>query len=93
MSDPMQEAEVHADGSATFEETPPVENDGGFAGEGPEADELPLMDAPKFAIDPAVFLIVGVVILIGLYYFFVVKKKKRDDEDDDFFADLDGKKV
>ncbi|GKY95614.1 hypothetical protein MPSEU_000522700 [Mayamaea pseudoterrestris] len=91
MSDATQDAEVHADGSATFDETPPVESDGGFTGESGE-NELPVMEEAKFAVDPAIFLLIGVAIVIGLYYFFVVKRKKVQDDDDIFFADLDGKK-
>jgi hypothetical protein len=92
MSDAAYEANVQADGSATFDETPPAENDGGFAGGSDQTDELPLLEEAKFAIDPAIFLLVGVAIIIALYYFFVIKKKKRDD-DDIFFAELDTQKV
>jgi hypothetical protein len=100
MSEAAQEAEVNPDGSTTFDEvppaaegmgdtTPPVDGEG-FAGDEFES-EMP-MEEQKFAVDPAIFLLIGVAIIIGLYYFFVIKKKKQEDEDD-FFANLDGEKV
>lgn len=85
-----EEATVNPDGSATFEE-PPVTEDAGAG-----ADEPPIMDEEKVeeiaqGIDPAVYLLIAVVIFGALYYFFVYRKKK--DDSDSFFAELDGDKV
>ena len=87
------EATLNDDGSATFQE--PV---GNGAGEEPPIDDVPPMDEEAIkevvqGIDPAVYLLVSVLIAAALYYFFVYRKKSADDEGDSFFSNLDGDKV
>ena len=81
---------VNPDGSTTFEggeesTMPPVEDagaEGGFEDMAAEAVK---------GTDPAIYLLL-VVVLLGLLYF-VYLRKSREDSEDEFFANLDGEKV
>lgn len=92
---------MEADGSTTFEGaseaggqeeayTGGEETAGGeetFAGA--EGGEEILEEAAK-SIDPAIYLLIAVVIfLIG---FVIYQRKKKEEEEDDFFSNLDGEK-
>jgi hypothetical protein len=87
-----EEATVNSDGSTTFDE-PPV---GGGGEESPFEDAPPIdEEAVKEVvqgIDPAIYLLVSVLIAAALYYFFVHRKKASANEDG-FFSNLDGDKV
>jgi len=80
---------VNPDGSTTFEggeesTMPPVEDagaEGGFEDMAAEAVK---------GTDPAIYLLL-VVVLLGLLYF-VYLRKSREDSEDEFFANLDGEK-
>ncbi|CAB9510964.1 Preprotein translocase subunit Sec66 [Seminavis robusta] len=89
----MVEVNVEPDGSTTFE------NAGEDAGAGQEeaftggeeagAGEETMEEVAK-AIDPAIYLLIAVVIfLIG---FVIYQRKKKEEEEDDFFSNLDGEK-
>lgn len=74
-------SETGGNGGA-FHETPVFDN-----------TQDPLKEAGTTGgIDPAVYLVVGVLLIIALYYFFF-RSKKDTDESDDFFNNLDGEKV
>jgi hypothetical protein len=99
-----EEATINPDGSTTFESDstmPPVADEtAGADGAGPDfedgGDET-MGDAVKTAVkggllnDPAIFLLI-VVVLLGLGYF-LYRRKVAADEDDEFFNNLDGEKV
>ena len=94
-----EEATINPDGSATFDEPPVAEEAGAGAGES-TFDEPPTMDEETMnekmeeiaqGIDPAIYLLVAVLILGAIYFFFVYRKKPADS--DSFFAELDGDKV
>lgn len=76
---------VNPDGSTTFESG---------AGEEsmppPEAEETFEEVVEAAGMDPAIYLIIGIV-LLAVAYFFIFRKKKEE-EDDDFFSNLDGEK-
>lgn len=86
-----EEATIHPDGSASYEEpllneTFEGNNETNFEDGGlPENDAVP-------SIDPAFYLILGVAVLLGLYFYFVLRKKVQEGEDE-FFSNLDGDKV
>ena len=95
----MVDVNVEADGSTTFENaesagqeeafTGGEESAGGegFAGEGGEE----AFEEVAKSIDPAIYLLIAVVIfLIG---FVIYQRKKKEEEEDDFFSNLDGEKV
>ena len=103
-----EEATINPDGSATFDEEPPIAADdagagsaGGAGGESTFEDEPPpTMDEETMnekieevaqGIDPAIYLLVAVLILGALYYFFVYRKRSKNS--DSFFAELDFDKV
>lgn len=89
----QEEATINPDGT-TYMNQEDNPNDETFEG-GPEDEtffEETIKEVTKKGIDPALYLVLGVVIAIAAYYFFVVRKKKDEDEDD-FFSNLDGDKV
>lgn len=94
------EATVEADGSASFE-NPPSETTGAFnegdtedagtsGGFNETMEENPeeMVGTPK-GIDPAMYLIIGVILLVVIYF---IIRRKRSDGEDDFFTNLDGEK-
>jgi cbb3-type cytochrome oxidase subunit 3 len=101
-----EEATINPDGSTTFEHDttdntmPPVGESGGAGDDGGDGsggfgDDETMGDAAQKAvqsgIDPAFFLLIGVIVL-GIV-FFLYRRKAKADEDDEFFSNLDGEKV
>ena len=93
------EATVEPDGSTTFETPPPDTNDTFGGDDGADSggfdetmgdNQEETMEAVK-GIDPAMYLIVGAIVLVVIY--FVFRRRKSSDGDDDFFSNLDGEKV
>lgn len=97
----MVEVNVEPDGSTTFEdagdaggqEEAYTGGDEGAGGEdfaGTEGGEEAFEEVAK-SIDPAIYLLVAVVIfLVG---FVIYQRKKKEEDEDDFFSNLDGEKV
>ena len=96
----MVDVNVEADGSTTFENaesagqeeafTGGEESAGGEGFAGAEGGEEAFEEVAK-SIDPAIYLLIAVVIfLIG---FVIYQRKKKEEEEDDFFSNLDGEKV
>lgn len=83
------EATVNSDGTTNFEE--PLLGEESIFDETPPVDEE-AVKAVVQGIDPAVYLLVSVLIVAALYYFLVYRKKSNANEDG-FFSDLDGDKV
>jgi hypothetical protein len=82
---------VNPDGSTTFEggeesTMPPV----GDAGTEGIFDET--MEEVVKRTDPAIYLLLFVVLFSILYYFYL-RKSRVEGEEDDFFSSLDGEKV
>jgi hypothetical protein len=87
------EATVNADGSTSYDDTPPPTD----TGSGEDFEDSSSMDDETVkevvqGIDPAVYFLVAVIIVAVLYYLFVFRKKSSS-ETDGFFANLDGEKV
>lgn len=88
------EATLNDDGSATFGDSPPVDTGGGDDApfeDVPPMDEEAMKDVAK-GIDPAIYLLLSVLVAAALYYYFVYNKKSAANEDS-FFSSLDGDKV
>lgn len=85
-------AEVHPDGSTTFDSA--GAEDGAFFEEaaGAEGSIPPPLEGDK-ATDPAVYLLGALVafVVISLVLYIIRKNKKKED-DEDFFTSLDGEK-
>lgn len=80
---------VNPDGSTTFEggeesTMPPVEDAGS------EGFEETIEEVVK-GTDPAIYLLLGVIVLGILYLIYL--RKSREESDNDFFSSLDGEKV
>lgn len=99
-----EEATINTDGSTTFEGAasgggdestmPPVDDSAGGAGTEGYADEETMGEAAEKVaqgVDPAIYLLVAVVLLGVLYFFY--RRKVKADEEDEFFSNLDGEKV
>ena len=96
----MAEVNVEPDGSTTFENASEAggqeeaftggEESAGEDFAGAEGGEEAFEEVAK-SIDPAIYLLIAVVIfLIG---FVIYQRKKKEEEEDDFFSNLDGEKV
>lgn len=91
------ETTINPDGSATFDETPPGNDNAGEGGR-EEFDEQPGFDSEEVikniqpGVDPAVYFLVAVIVMAALYYYFVYRKRSSE-EQDTFFSNLDGDKV
>lgn len=86
-----EEATVNPDGSTTFENEDPT----GGAGEGFQdtfSGEETLKQELTQGIDPAIWFVLGLVVL-GLIYFFFFRSKEDEGENDEFFSNFDGEKV
>mmetsp|Transcript_5112 Transcript_5112/g.7896 ORF Transcript_5112/g.7896 Transcript_5112/m.7896 type:complete len:281 (-) Transcript_5112:1401-2243(-) len=81
-----EEATINPDGSTTFNqpEPPPTEEPAG-------EDFEPNMEGLK-GTDPALFLLVTVLLLACLWFYVWWRSKKTDQESDPFFSNLDGEK-
>lgn len=90
-----EEATVNPDGSTTFEnEPPPVNEDDGGAGGGADEETFETIVQEVKGMDPAFYLLGGVIVLAILYFVYMSYVKKKDENDgDDFFASLDTEKV
>jgi len=78
-----EEATVNPDGSTTFEENTTAGEET-FEG----AEDILKEEA---GVDPAIYFLLGLVLLGVLYYF--LRPKAEVDDTDDFFSNLDGDKV
>lgn len=85
-----EEATVNADGTTTFE-TPPVDEEAfnATAEDFTEDAEDIFEEVVVKGIDPAIYLVL-VLLVIGIVYFFMSRRNKK--EEDDFFSELDGEK-
>mmetsp|Transcript_2427 Transcript_2427/g.4159 ORF Transcript_2427/g.4159 Transcript_2427/m.4159 type:complete len:289 (-) Transcript_2427:52-918(-) len=79
-----EEATVNPDGSTTFEANETV--NATFDGTGTDGEEAIVSKGS----DPAIYFIIGILLLVVLYMVYRYQTKK--DEDDDFFSELDGEK-
>lgn len=85
-----EEATINPDGT---QDMPPVEDPTADAG----GEEIPIIDEETQekieevikGVDPAIYLIVVAVIVLGTMFYLATRKK----DGDDFFDDLDGDKV
>jgi hypothetical protein len=86
---------VNSDGSTTFDGETGYDGGGGEESTMPpvmdDAQGEPMMEDVVKGIDPAIYLLLAVVLLAALY--FVYARKSRSDDGDDFFSNLDGEKV
>jgi hypothetical protein len=85
-----EEATVNADGTTTFD-TPPINEEAFNATEQdfPPEDAEEIFEEVVKGIDPAIYLVLFVLI-VGIVYFFMSRRNKK--EEDDFFSELDGEK-
>lgn len=90
-----EDATINPDGSATFDETPPMGDAGADAGGEGESffqDTAQEGISPDSeGIDPAFYLLGAAFAVIVIYFLFF--RAKKDESEDDFFAELDGDKV
>jgi hypothetical protein len=97
-----EEATVNPDGSTTFGEDAGAGADPnfaeageeGFAGEEPDFEEA--SESAEEIIkgtDPAIYLVLGFVVVAVLYYLNYKRNKKKQMEREAFFFDMDGDKV
>ena len=84
------EATINPDGSQTFETPPaPEETEPLFNETATGGDEEAFEAVEATGVDPAIYVLVGLVFLVAIYFFFLRKKRSTDD----FFYNLDGEKV
>lgn len=84
------EATVNPDGSTTFNTT--MGEDDAFTNSTTNSTSDAFGTAPIKQTDPAVFLLV-LVLVIGVLWYFLYYRKRQLENQDDFFSNLDGEKV
>lgn len=83
------EATINPDGSTTFEGAPPSGVPAADSDVPMGTEEEVLKEAAPQGIDPAIYVLLGLVVVVVLYLLAFRKKTQSDD----FFSNLDGDKV